>query len=178
MENLEDILKRLRDSSSVNGGPRPPDDNPVYTEQPEEVCEICDGRRWLTLDVPVGHPDFGKPEPCECQAEITTSERSERLRRYSNLGVLSRMTFDSSQSNRKVRKRGSPAYVRRRFPGSRRLRRRTNRLADSERPARVRQDTPRRRDSQPLHRTAAAPSSSYTSPTCLTTFAPPTPRTA
>ncbi len=96
MENLEDILKRLRDSNSVNGGPRPPDGSPVYTEQPEEVCEICDGRRWLTLDVPVGHPDFGKPEPCECQAEITTGERSERLRRYSNLGVLSRMTFDSA----------------------------------------------------------------------------------
>ena len=46
--------------------------------------------------MPVGHPDFGKTEPCECQAEITTSERSERLRRYSNLGVLSRMTFDST----------------------------------------------------------------------------------
>ena len=96
MENLEDILKRLRDSNSVNGGLRRPDDRPVYTEQPEESCEICDGRRWLTLDVPVGHPDFGKAQPCECQAETTTSERTARLRRYSNLGVLSRMTFDST----------------------------------------------------------------------------------
>ena len=98
MENLEDILKRLRDSNSVNGGPRPPDDSPIQTErpEPEEVCAVCHGRRWLTFDVPVGHPDFGKTEPCECQAEITTSERSERLRRYSNLGVLSRMTFNST----------------------------------------------------------------------------------
>ena len=96
MENLEDILKRLRDSSSVNGGPPHADDTPVYAEPPEEVCAVCDGRRWLTRDVPVGHPDFGKTEPCECQAETTASERSERLRRYSNLGALSRMTFDSA----------------------------------------------------------------------------------
>ncbi|MXX52905.1 MAG: AAA family ATPase [Dehalococcoidia bacterium] len=96
MENLEDILKRLRDSRSVNGDAHRPDDRPVYTEQPEESCDICDGRRWLTLDVPVGHPDFGKAQPCECQAETTASERTARLLRYSNLGVLSRMTFDST----------------------------------------------------------------------------------
>ena len=96
MENLEDILKRLRDSRSVNGDAHRPDDRPIYTEQPEESCDICDGRRWLTLDVPVGHPDFGKAQPCECQAETTASERTARLRRYSNLGVLSRMTFDST----------------------------------------------------------------------------------
>jgi DNA replication protein DnaC len=96
MENLEDILKRLRDSRSVNGDAHRPDDRPVYTEQPEESCDICDGRRWLALDVPVGHPDFGKAHPCECQAETEASERSARLRRYSNLGVLSRMTFDST----------------------------------------------------------------------------------
>ena len=96
MENLEDILKRLRDSRSVNGDAHRPDNRPVYTEQPEESCDICDGRRWLTLDVPVGHPDFGKAEPCACQAETSASERTARLRRYSNLGVLSRMTFDST----------------------------------------------------------------------------------
>ena len=96
MENLEDILRRLRDSRSANGGVHRSDDSPTYTEPPEEVCDVCDGRRWLTLDVPVGHPDFGKTEPCECQVETTVSERSERLRRYSNLGVLSRMTFDST----------------------------------------------------------------------------------
>ncbi len=96
MENLEDILRRLRDSRSANGGLHRADDIPIYTEEPEEPCDICDGRRWLTLDVPVGHPDFGRAEPCECQAEATISERSSRLLRYSNLGVLTRMTFESA----------------------------------------------------------------------------------
>ncbi len=98
MENLEDILKRLRDSRSANGGVKHTDNGPgpIYAERPEDVCPVCDGRRWLTLDVPVGHPDFGKAEPCECQAESVAGERSARLLRYSNLGVLSRMTFDST----------------------------------------------------------------------------------
>ena len=96
MENLEDILGRLRDSRSANGDASRAENGSIYTEQVEDPCPICDGRRWLTLDVPVGHPDFGRAEPCDCQARTTVSERSARLRRYSNLGVLSRMTFDST----------------------------------------------------------------------------------
>ncbi len=99
MENLEDILKKLRDSRSANGDARRSENGPVYIEREEADCSICDGRRWLTMSVPVGHPDFGKTKPCECQAETTASERMERLRRYSNLGVLTRMTFESADAS-------------------------------------------------------------------------------
>ena len=97
MENLGDILKRLRENQAINGdavdpgnGTVPPDDSG------ERVCPICEGRLWLAIDAPVGHPDFGKAEPCQCQAEIDLSERAGRLRRYSNLGPLSRLTFGSA----------------------------------------------------------------------------------
>ena len=94
MENLGDILKRRRENQSTNGdlgnGAMPPD------EPEEDVCPICEGRLWLAIDAPVGHPDFGKTEPCQCQAEIDLSERAGRLRRYSNLGPLSRLTFGSA----------------------------------------------------------------------------------
>ncbi len=96
MDKLDDIIERLRKKQSSNGDLYRADDSPIYTEQTEEPCEVCDGRLWLTLNVPVGHPDFGKAEPCECQAKTTASERTARLRRYSNLGVLSRLTFDST----------------------------------------------------------------------------------
>ena len=92
MENLGDILKKMRENRSVNGdssGGIPPD------EPAEDVCQICDGRLWLAVDAPVGHADFGKLEPCQCQTEIDLSERASRLRRYSNLGPLSRLTFGS-----------------------------------------------------------------------------------
>ena len=97
MENLGDILKRLRENQAINGdavdsgnGTVPPDDSG------ERVCPICEGRLWLAIDAPVGHPDFGKAEPCQCQAEVGLGERAGRLRRYSNLGPLSRLTFGSA----------------------------------------------------------------------------------
>ncbi len=43
----------------------------------------------------LGHPDFGKALPCRCVVEESEERRSARLRRYSNLGPLSRLTFDN-----------------------------------------------------------------------------------
>jgi len=45
--------------------------------------------------VSLGHPDFGKALPCRCIAEESEEQRSARLRRYSNLGPLTRLTFDN-----------------------------------------------------------------------------------
>jgi DNA replication protein DnaC len=36
-----------------------------YVSQ-EETCPICLGRGFLRVDVPYGHPAFGKPRPCQC----------------------------------------------------------------------------------------------------------------
>ena len=95
MENLGDILKRLQDSRSTNGDAGQSENGLIQSEEPEDACPICEGRRWLAIEVAVGHPDFGKAEPCQCQADSAANERAARLRRYSNLGPLSRMTFDS-----------------------------------------------------------------------------------
>ena len=97
MENLGEILKRLRENQSINGDVVDTGNGTVPPDEPEEdVCPICQGRLWLAIDAPVGHPDFGKAEPCQCQTEIDLSERSVRLRRYSNLGPLSSLTFGSA----------------------------------------------------------------------------------
>ena len=45
----------------------------------------------------MGHPDFGQAFPCKCLQEKSPSARAESLRRYSNLGPLSRITFASSR---------------------------------------------------------------------------------
>jgi len=45
--------------------------------------------------VSLGHPDFGKALPCRCIVEESEEQRSARLRRYSNLGPLIRLTFDN-----------------------------------------------------------------------------------
>jgi len=50
---------------------------------------------YVYLDVPVGHPDFGRVVPCRCRLKELEKERQAHLLRYSNLGALTRFTFDS-----------------------------------------------------------------------------------
>ena len=65
-----------------------PDSGPA-----EEPCAVCNGVGWVSKRVPVGHPDFGRTFPCDCQETKNPASRAEALRRYSNLGPLSRITF-------------------------------------------------------------------------------------
>jgi len=62
---------------------------------PSSGCPICGGTGFVYVDVPVGHPDFGKAIPCRCIREEQDKERQALLQRYSNLGSLTRFTFDS-----------------------------------------------------------------------------------
>ena len=92
MEDLSDILKRIasRNGSDDNGPrERPPD------ADESDVCGVCSGRGWLTTDVPPGDPQFGRFVLCECQEPRVDEERYSRLLRYSNLGALSRFTFET-----------------------------------------------------------------------------------
>jgi DNA replication protein DnaC len=59
------------------------------------VCEICGGLGVVTLDVPVGHPDFGKAFPCVCQADKLKVRRATQLRTISNLDAYTDKTFST-----------------------------------------------------------------------------------
>ena len=59
------------------------------------VCPICGGTGWITQNVPVEHPNFGKAFRCSCQLPELESHQLERLRRLSNMHHLERMTFDT-----------------------------------------------------------------------------------
>ena len=53
----------------------------------------------MTHRVHVGHPDFGQATPCQCrQSGESLPSRMEALRRYSNLGSLSRIIFVATRS--------------------------------------------------------------------------------
>ncbi|MFC1994740.1 ATP-binding protein [Chloroflexota bacterium] len=64
-------------------------------EQWLRTCPICGGSRWVAADVPLGHPDFGKALPCDCMTREFEQGRHTRLEHYSNLGALTRLTFDN-----------------------------------------------------------------------------------
>ena len=66
------------------------------SQQTAETCEICQGAGWVSKSVPIDHPDFGQAFPCRCQQGDEPAARTSALRRYSNLGPLSRITFAST----------------------------------------------------------------------------------
>lgn len=63
------------------------------TEAP--TCPICEGLGFVTRDVPLDHPDFGKAFPCICQDAIIANRRYARLRALSNLDVVADKTFET-----------------------------------------------------------------------------------
>ncbi len=75
-------------SSSIDLEPANPDDA-------EEECPLCKGAGFVYPAVPVGHPEYGMAVPCECSKREFERERLSRLQRYSNLGSLTRLTFDN-----------------------------------------------------------------------------------
>ena len=60
---------------------------------------MCGDKGWVTFGAPVGHPNFGKVVPCECQEERLQTERVERLLNFSNLKQLDRYNFETIDPN-------------------------------------------------------------------------------
>ena len=91
MEEIGEVLRRLDARSTPGIETDGLSDAPAETG---ESCTRCRDRGWFTLEVPVGHPEFGRVITCECQQERVDEERHSRLLRYSNLGHLTRFTFE------------------------------------------------------------------------------------
>lgn len=58
-------------------------------------CPHCHGLGYLRVDVPPGHPNFGKLQPCMCQLDNMSAAQSEQLRRDSNTEALGGKTFET-----------------------------------------------------------------------------------
>lgn len=70
-------------------------DPPEAQPTEEGVCPICNGAGFVRLDVPLGHPAFGKAVPCTCKRKEIQKIRLTRLRGASNLQHMRQMTFDT-----------------------------------------------------------------------------------
>jgi DNA replication protein DnaC len=62
-------------------------------------CPICGGVGFLRSDVPVGHPDFGRLEPCVCRSNEVVQNARQRLYEMSNLDRLSHLTFENFKTS-------------------------------------------------------------------------------
>ncbi len=96
MKRLSDLMGDLQPPQGRGAEPDGPNKNEPRISLPEEdVCPICKGRGFVVLDVPSGHPDFGKLIACRCTEARIALNRSRELHGLSNLGGLDRMTFDT-----------------------------------------------------------------------------------
>ena len=61
----------------------------------EAICPLCKGIGFVYKERPKSDPDFGRAVPCQCTSQALKKGRHKTLERYSNLGPLVRLTFDS-----------------------------------------------------------------------------------
>jgi len=62
---------------------------------PSSSCPICKGAGFVHPLLPSGKPDFSQVVACRCTQQESDKESQARLQRYSNLGALTRLTFDN-----------------------------------------------------------------------------------
>ncbi len=62
---------------------------------PSSGCPICKGAGFVHPLLSSGKPDFKRVIPCRCTRSESDKKRRDRLERYSNLGGLTRLTFES-----------------------------------------------------------------------------------
>ncbi len=62
---------------------------------PSSSCPICKGAGFVHPLLPSGKPDFSRVVACHCTQQELDKGRQTHLLRYSNLGSLTRFTFDN-----------------------------------------------------------------------------------
>jgi DNA replication protein DnaC len=65
----------------------------------ENECPICHGAGYLRVEVPVGHPNFGRLFPCECKMNELEERHRGELERMSNLDAVVNKTFERFDSS-------------------------------------------------------------------------------
>ncbi len=97
-EKIDETLKRLAAGMQKN------DERSSHAEEYAQFnsnlpgdpnCPHCGGLGFLRLDVPVGHPEFGKLQICTCRSQQVGQQVRERLFQLSNLDELSHLTFEN-----------------------------------------------------------------------------------
>lgn len=73
-------------------------------------CPICHGAGFVHPMSLSGETDFTRIVPCECAKEEVQKNRLSQLQKYSNLGVLMSLTFDSLLPDGRQRK-GKTQYI-------------------------------------------------------------------
>ncbi|MCH7488342.1 MAG: ATP-binding protein [Chloroflexi bacterium] len=78
---------------AADAGPSPSTADPRSSQS--DACPLCGGFGFVRQDVPADHPQFGRAVPCRCVETESRDVKLARLQHYSNLGPLTRLTFEN-----------------------------------------------------------------------------------
>ncbi len=95
MEHIGEILKRQAPTNISRANTDIWSGAEAEEASPGAACPICKGARYVHLRLPSGKPDYSRVVPCRCTHKELDKERQARLQQYSNLGSLTRLTFDN-----------------------------------------------------------------------------------
>jgi DNA replication protein DnaC len=96
MEHIGDILKQIQtNTANKNTGTWSNAEEEEVSQ--DSVCPVCKGAKFVHPLLPSGKPDYSQVIPCRCTQQESDEERKAHLQRYSNLGSLTRLTFDNLQ---------------------------------------------------------------------------------
>ncbi len=90
---LKRIVRRMHESAAETKGQAP------AIKKEDNVCSICKGAGFFRRELPPNHPQFGRAVVCHCTKTKLQAQRQKRLLKLSNLGMLSRFTFETFKSN-------------------------------------------------------------------------------
>ncbi len=65
-------------------------------------CEICGGAGYLRADLPVGHPEFGQLQNCQCRQGQLNRGHRQRLYALSNLEQLGHLNFENFEPRGRI----------------------------------------------------------------------------
>src|SRR4029079_19189824 len=88
MKSIGDVLSSLSIPVGPARGTDPASTEPVFR------CPICKDAGWVRMEVPVGHPNFGRLFPCECKVAEQVERGREHVRRLSNMDGFTQHTCD------------------------------------------------------------------------------------
>jgi len=95
MEHISEILRRQVRTNTPNKNTGTWSSAEEEGVSPASVCPICKGARVVHPLLPSGKPDYSRVVPCRCTKQESDTERKAHLQQYSNLGSLTRLTFDN-----------------------------------------------------------------------------------
>lgn len=105
-KKLEEVLKKIP-FGNLEKGQNPETDGSAVPKPKTDLpgdpdCEVCKGMGYYRLEVPVGHPDFGKLQVCQCRQRQINLSNQDRLFSMSNLDQLSHLTFENFEPRGRI----------------------------------------------------------------------------